>query len=564
MSDPHPAWVAHTPPPETPSPLSQPFQAVPARDREEEEEEKKRRIIPPVVPPEPPTVGNAPSVQGTPQVGTVPSVPGLGGTAATTLTAGTMAKVVVIAATCAAVIFAGIKVLPPILSHAPARPLHMPTPTPSLSQFSIYVSSADGNIYALNASSGTLRWKYPTGSQTTQRMQVADGVIYYIADSDATQSSTMYELNAHTGTLIRQYQLPYFQLETGSYIPDFTVVNGVIYFSSPTMAFALRASNGTMLWQYSWSGRGASAPVVVNNVVYYVTGVGIIHAFNIHNGSLLWKHDLGPEATSPGSIMGTYPTPVVTNDTMYVVGWLTDNMYAINLRDQTLRWHTQVNGGSTEALFAANGALYLDTSANSPQASTIHALRADNGTQLWSRNNFSLQLIDSGILYGFAVDSNGSVTNDLNALRSSDGTTLWHIQIGSPYGKVAVSHMVVYVITDTILYALRANDRSVLWQTPISGYMVGPTFSSASFPAASPTSLSASTPTPSQTLLYSANWTNGFNGWNGSSEWSAANGELRSDGREHGHPRLNPGTVSPNYSRLCYRSKNTDSKFDGS
>jgi len=149
---------------------------------------------------------------------------------------------------------------------------------------------------------------------------------------------------------------------------------------------------------------------------------------------------------------------------MYVVGWLTDNMYAINLRDQTLRWHIHL---STETLYAANGVFYLGT---------IHALRADNGTQLWSRNNFSLQLIDSGILYGFAVDSNGSITNDLNALRSSDGTTLWHIQIGSQYGKVAASHMVVYVMTDTTLYALRAKDRSVLWQTPISGDMVGPIF----------------------------------------------------------------------------------------
>ena len=96
-------------------------------------------------------------------------------------------------------------------------------------------------------------------------------------------------------------------------------------------------------------------------------------------------------------------------------------MYAINLRDQTLRWHIHLNGESTETLYAANGVLYLGT---------IHALRADDGTQLWSRNNFSLQLIDSGILYGFAVDSNSSTTNDLNALRSSDGTTVWHIQIG--------------------------------------------------------------------------------------------------------------------------------------
>ena len=96
------------------------MQAVPRNDVEEEE--KERHIIPPVVPPEPPMTGNVPSVQGTPQIGTVPSVPGGAGTTATTLTVGTMAKVLVITATCAAVIFAGIKVLPPILSHPTATP----------------------------------------------------------------------------------------------------------------------------------------------------------------------------------------------------------------------------------------------------------------------------------------------------------------------------------------------------------------------------------------------------------------------------------------------------------
>src|SRR5947209_3401826 len=70
VSGPHTSQVMHTPPPETPTLLSRPLQAVPSKDgkEKEEEEEEKRRVMPPVVPPEPAGTGNVPSVQGTPQV----------------------------------------------------------------------------------------------------------------------------------------------------------------------------------------------------------------------------------------------------------------------------------------------------------------------------------------------------------------------------------------------------------------------------------------------------------------------------------------------------------------
>ena len=58
--------------------------------------------------------------------------------------------------------------------------------------------------------------------------------------------------------LLAIVQVPDFTLETGGFIPHFAVSNGAIYFSAPTLAFAINSNYGTMLWQYSWQGRGAS------------------------------------------------------------------------------------------------------------------------------------------------------------------------------------------------------------------------------------------------------------------------------------------------------------------
>ena len=363
-------------------------------------------------------------------------------------------------------------------SHKSIHPLPTYSPTPSLSQLNVYVSSKDGNIYAFNASNGVQRWKYATGSQAISQLQLADGIVYFIIEEDINTNpnatSTMYALNAANGTLLHHYKLPYFTLETGGFIPNFAVSNGVIYFSAPPMAFAINSNDGTMLWQYSWFGRGASEPVVVNNVVYYVTGTYIIYALRGNDGTLLWKYDLNLPVL--GSIMGTYPTPVIIKNTMYVVGWFTDNLYAINVDTHILRWHIHANNQLGESLFAANDTLYVNTSAYPSRINSLYALRADNGQHIWSKNNFYLQFTSNDKLYATGVDTNGSLTSDLYALSSSDASTLWHVQMsGSRLGNMAVEYTNFYVVTDTTLYALHTTDGKILWQIPLSfGYMIGP------------------------------------------------------------------------------------------
>ena len=42
----------------------------------------------------------------------------------------------------------------------------------------MYVGSEDNNLYALNASTGALLWKYTTGEQVYSSPAVANGVVY--------------------------------------------------------------------------------------------------------------------------------------------------------------------------------------------------------------------------------------------------------------------------------------------------------------------------------------------------------------------------------------------------
>ncbi len=68
----------------------------------------------------------------------------------------------------------------------------------------------DGSLYALNASTGDLIWKYTTGNDVITSPAVANGVVYV-----GSEDNHVYALNASTGALLWKYA-------TSGYYPFFS------------------------------------------------------------------------------------------------------------------------------------------------------------------------------------------------------------------------------------------------------------------------------------------------------------------------------------------------------
>ena len=106
----------------------------------------------------------------------------------------------------------------------------------------------DGNVYALNASTGTLLWSYTHWRLAVYSSPaVANGVVYVGSDED-----TVYALNASTGALLWSYT-------TGS-VCDFLARRGewgglcrAGY--GDDRVYALNANTGALLWSYTHSWR---------------------------------------------------------------------------------------------------------------------------------------------------------------------------------------------------------------------------------------------------------------------------------------------------------------------
>ena len=127
----------------------------------------------------------------------------------------------------------------------------------------VYAGSSDDNVYALDAISGDLLWKYSTAKSVSSSPAAADGVIYA-----GSQDGTIYALNASTGALL-------WQQSVGSSAASPAVANGVVYVMSSNGNVyhlnALSAKAGVVLWMYVLD-LEPTDPVVANGTVYFGSG----------------------------------------------------------------------------------------------------------------------------------------------------------------------------------------------------------------------------------------------------------------------------------------------------
>ena len=99
------------------------------------------------------------------------------------------------------------------------------------------------------------------------------------------------------------------------------VVNGVVYIGSAVGAvpaeqstsasitagavYALNATNGAKLWNYTIGGLGfESSPAVVGGIVYIGSDDGNVYALNATSGDKLWKYTTGGGESSPAVVNG--------------------------------------------------------------------------------------------------------------------------------------------------------------------------------------------------------------------------------------------------------------------
>jgi outer membrane protein assembly factor BamB len=202
----------------------------------------------------------------------------------------------------------------------------------------VYFGSGDGNVYALDATSGTLRWKFHTGNVIHASPAVADGVLYI-----GSWDSYFYALDAASGRQRWRFKTgedPKINNQVGIQ-SSAVVADGVVYFGCrDSHLYALDAASGAPRWAFSTGESWViSSPAVRDGRVYFATSdSGLVQALDAKTGtpifSLAFNH--WPFFSSP-SLAGNF---------LYI-GSQQGKLLAIDLGTPHLAWSFQTEASKT-------------------------------------------------------------------------------------------------------------------------------------------------------------------------------------------------------------------------
>lgn len=304
--------------------------------------------------------------------------------------------------------------------------------SPAISNGILYIGSANGNLYALNATDGIKLWNYSTGGSVDSSPAVGNGIVYV-----GSLGGGFYALNATNGEKIWSFT------NNLVYYSSPTIVGGEVYFAGSNTVYAFNAESGLMLWNNSISSSYwaiNSSPAVADGVVFIGSGDHNLYALNATDGKQLWVYqtDLWVESS-----------PTVANGIVYVPS-NDQNLYALNATNGHKVWSyndilcTVYDGASVPL---ANGAVYVLSGSNG----AIKALNAETGVLLWSSSTTDCEpfpIVVGDVLYIGGI-------NNLFAFNATDGSWLWNSnQTGEILSSPAYANGVVYAqSTNGTIYA---------------------------------------------------------------------------------------------------------------
>ena len=269
----------------------------------------------------------------------------------------------------------------------------------------VYVASTVA-VYAVRASDGKLLWQYVTGG-TTPAMLVLDNTTLY-----AGASGSLAALRSSDGKLL---------WKSKQTLSSFSVLGGEIYIYRDSAVTVLEKSNGQQLWSFPLTSATSNTTVTPTAAgTVYVNTLDTLYALRETNGKQLWSFPANG-----------FVKPLIVNNVLYTLSG-DGHATALNATTGTLIWK------SPDRLYesivdTSSGAIYTQGFDAKTHGYTSLALKTSDGSVLWASSDVyaAPRLATNGVVY-FAATSggcNGPIAADVYAVRAHNGSDLWHFHL---------------------------------------------------------------------------------------------------------------------------------------
>jgi len=294
---------------------------------------------------------------------------------------------------------------------------------------SLYIGSQSGELFALRASTGALRWKKHVGPVACAPM-VSAGVLYV-----GTADSYLIAMDAQTGQEKWRYQ------GRGA-VEQTPVASGdlIVFANEADQVVAVDAVTGKFKWQYKsetpeqYTLRGHAGVTIDGDLIYTGFSNGTMVALRKDTGSVAWSTSLKGDAER---FMDVDATPIIEGSVVYTSS-SSGGVFALDKATGLVKWRVPFYDVSQPSANGNVGGLASDGKA-------IYVSVADLGT--------------------YAIDLAGNV--------------LWRVGArggGEPGTPVVFDDLLVYTLaSDGLFLAERRTGKTVEYFDPGDGISAQPT-----------------------------------------------------------------------------------------
>jgi outer membrane protein assembly factor BamB/tRNA A-37 threonylcarbamoyl transferase component Bud32 len=250
----------------------------------------------------------------------------------------------------------------------------------------VYVSSYDHNLYAIDATNGQFRWKFPTEGGLATKPHVWGDLVFV-----GSEDHLMYAIFRKTGGIA-------WSSPTRDRIRSSPrEVMGHVFFGSDDHCFYnLDARNGREVWRFETPDYIRSSPAVSEELVYFGCDDTNIYALEIATSKQKWRFSTNRPVLS---------SPVLYEGFLFV-GSMDWNVYCIDAKQGYEVWHHRTRGYVTSSP-AISGPLELVYVGS--QDGHVYAIDMNRGREIWKFETEG------------PVGCSPTVTEDAVYIGSSDG-----------------------------------------------------------------------------------------------------------------------------------------------
>jgi outer membrane protein assembly factor BamB len=223
--------------------------------------------------------------------------------------------------------------------------------SPALDDTRVYIGTNPGSVFALDRSTGSAVWQTPVAAGTILTQPAVSGGLVAVESTD----NYIYALDATSGHVNWKFERPDGSL--GYSAPVFDADGKRLYDCGETTLYCLNPANGHERWHSYIGGKSSSTPEVAEGRVF-VGGDGTgLSAFAADSGSLAWSFK-GDRADD------WFGAPLAADGAVFV-GTYERYVYAIDAATGKMRWSYRLGGSALArpAFDSRRSVLYVTSSA---------------------------------------------------------------------------------------------------------------------------------------------------------------------------------------------------------